>query len=57
MNLQKIWIEYDYLKKKLSLFREVAIFSIIVFKNRFYSYCEILLFSNIFGLKLVVWAM
>ena len=30
MNLQKIRPEYDYLKKKLSLFREVAIFSIII---------------------------
>ena len=44
-------------EKKLSLFREVEIFSIIIFKNRFYWYCEILLFSNIFGLEPVVWAM
>ena len=30
MNLQKKWPEYVYLKKKLSLFKEVAIFSIII---------------------------
>ena len=41
-------------EKKLSLFKEVAIFSIIIFKNRFYCYCEIMLFSGIFGLELVV---
>ena len=44
-------------EKKLSLFKDVAIFSIIVFKNRFYWYCEILQFSGIFGLEKVVWAM
>ena len=43
-------------EKKLSLFKEVAIFSIIIFKNRFYWYCEILLFSGIFGLEPIVWA-
>ena len=43
-------------EKKLSLFKEVAIFSIIIFKNRFYWYCEILLFSGIFGLEPVLWA-
>ena len=32
MNLQKKWPEYVYLKKKLSLIKEVAIFSIISFK-------------------------
>ena len=30
MNLQTKWPEYAYLKKKLSLFKEVAIFSIII---------------------------
>ena len=30
-------------------------FSRIVFKNMFYWYCEILLFSGIFGLELVFW--
>ena len=44
-------------KKKLSLFKEVVIFSsIIISKNRFYWYCEILQFSGIFGLESVVWA-
>ena len=32
VNLQQIWTEYEYLKKKLSLLKEVAIFSIISFK-------------------------
>ena len=44
-------------EKKLSLFKEVAIFSIISFKIRLWWYCEILQFSGIFGLELVVWAM
>ena len=44
-------------EKKLSLLKEVAIFSIIIFKNRFYWYCEIMLFSGIFGLEPIVWAM
>ena len=34
VSLQKIWSEYDYLKK-LTLFREFAIFSIISFKIGF----------------------
>ena len=41
-------------EKKFSLFKEVAIFSIIIFKNSFYWYCEILQFSGIFGLEPVV---
>ena len=57
MNLQTIWSECVHLKKKLSLFKEVIIFSIISFKIGFFWYCEILLFSGIFGLELVVWAM
>ena len=36
-------------EKKLSLFKEGAIFSIISFKIRLYWYCEILLFSSSFG--------
>ena len=43
-------------EKKLSLCKQVIIFSIIIFKNRFYWYCEILLFSGIFGLEPVLWA-
>ena len=50
-------VRIRFFEKKLSLFKEVAIFSIISFYNRFYWYCEILLFSGIFGLELVVWAM
>ena len=57
VKLRKKCPECDYLKKKLSLFKEVAVFSIIIFKNRFYWYCEILQFSGIFGLEPVVWAM
>ena len=38
-------------EKKLSLFKEVAIFSIIIFKNRFYWYCEILLFFRYFWFR------
>ena len=59
VNLPKKWSECVYLKKKLSLFKEVAIFSIIIisFRKRFYWYVEILLFSSIFGLEPVVWAM
>ena len=37
-------------EKKLSLFEEVAISSVISFKNKLYCYCEIIQFS------LVVWA-
>ena len=44
-------------EKKLSLFKEVIIISIISFKIGFFWYCEILLFSGIFGLELVEWAM
>ena len=57
MNLQKKRPEYVYLTKKLTLFEEVAIFSMIIFKIRQYLYCEILQFSGIFGLDPVVWAM
>ena len=42
MNLQKIWSECVYLKTNLSLFKEIAIFSIISFKKGFISivkYC------------------
>ena len=35
VNLQKIWSDYAYLKKKLSLYESVAIFSIISFKIGF----------------------
>ena len=35
VNLQKIWSECVYLKKKLSLFKVVIIFSIINFKIGF----------------------
>ena len=35
VNLQKKWPECVYLKKKLSLFKEVAIFSIISLKIAF----------------------
>ena len=44
-------------EKKLSIFKEVAIFSIINFKIGFFWYSEILQFSGIFGLEAVVWAM
>ena len=44
-------------EKKLSLLKEVTIFSIISFKIGFFWYCEIMLFSGIFGLELVVWVM
>ena len=32
VNFQKVWSEYVYLKKKLSLFEEVAVFAMISFK-------------------------
>ena len=35
VNLQKKWPECVYLKKKMSLFKEVAIFSIISYKIGF----------------------
>ena len=45
------------IEKKLTLFKEVAIFSsIIIFKNKFSLYCEILQFSGNFALEPVVWA-
>ena len=43
--------------KKLSLFREVAIFSIIRFKIRSYWYCETLQISGIFGIEATEWTM
>ena len=55
MNLRKIWPECVYLKKNLSLFEEVAIFSIISFKIRSYWYCEIMQFSGIFGIESTEW--
>ena len=43
-------------EKKLSLIKEVAVFSsIVIFKNKFSLYCEILQFSGIFALEPVVW--
>ena len=58
VNLQKKLPEYAYFKK-LSLFKEVAscVFSIIIFKNSFYWYSEILHFWGIVDLELVVLAM
>ena len=44
-------------EKKLSFFKQVAIFSIISFKIRSFWYCEMMQFSGVFGLELVVWAM
>ena len=43
-------------EKKLSLLKEVALFSLISFKKGFYWYREILQFSGIFGLKSVICA-
>ena len=57
VNLQKKWPEYVDLKKKLSLFEEVAIFSIISFKISSYWYCEIMQFSGIFGIESTEWTM
>ena len=42
-------------EKKLSLFEEVAIFSIISFKIRSYWYCEIMQFSGIFCIESTEW--
>ena len=53
LNLQKIGQKtfiWKKKKKKLSLFKEVVIFSIFIIKDNFYWYCKILKFS------LVVWA-
>ena len=44
-------------RKKLSLIREVAIFSIIRFKIRSYCYCERMQFSGIFGIEATEWTM
>ena len=44
-------------EKKLSLFKEVAIFSIIRFKIRSYWYCEIMQISGIFGIEATEWTM
>ena len=44
-------------EKKLSLFKEVAIFSIINFKIGFFWYCDIVLFSGFFDLEPVIWTM
>ena len=44
-------------KKKLSLFREVAIFSLIRFKIRSHWYCEIMQISGIFGIEATEWTM
>ena len=44
-------------EKKLYLFKEVAIFSIIRFKIRSRWHCEIMQFSGIFGLEPVVWVL
>ena len=57
VNQRKILSECAYLKKKLSLFKEVAIFSIIRFKIMSCWHCEIMQFSGIFGLEPVVWVL
>ena len=54
VNFQKIG-QNTFIRKKLSLFKEVAVFSIISFI--FFSFCEMLLFSGIRGLEPVVWAL
>ena len=38
-------------EEKLTIIKEVAIFSIIRFKIRSYWYCEIMHFSGIFGIE------
>ena len=55
VNLQKKWPENIYLTKKLSLFKEVAIFSLIPFNLRSYWYCEMIQFSGIFGIEATEW--
>ena len=55
VNLQKKWPENIYLTKKLSLFKEVAIFSLIPFNLRSYWYCEMIQFSGIFGIEGTEW--
>ena len=56
VNLQKIWPECAYLKKKLSLCKQVIIFSIIII-SLFYWYCDIVLFSGVFGIEATEWTM
>ena len=46
-----------FFEKKLKLYKEVAIISIISFKNRSYWYCEIMQFSEMFGIGATEWAM
>ena len=50
-------VRMSLFEKKLSLFREVAIFSIIRFKIRSYWYCEIMQISGIFGIEATEWTM
>ena len=50
-------IRMSLFEKKLSLFKEVIIFSIISFKIDFIGIVKYCFFSGIFGLELVVWAM
>ena len=49
--------EFVYLKKKLSLFQEVEIFSIIIFKKKVFWYFEIFHFSSFVVLRPTAWAM
>ena len=57
MNLQKKMARIRLFEKKLSLFKEVAIFSIISFKIGFIGTVKHCFFPRIFGLEPVVWAM
>ena len=50
-------VRMSLFEKKLSLFREVAIFSIIRFKIRSYWYCEIMQISGIFCIEATEWTM
>ena len=50
-------VRMSLFEKKLSLFREVTIFSIIRFKIRSYWYCEIMQISGIFGIEATEWIM
>ena len=50
-------VRMSLFEKKLSLFREVAIFSIIRFKIRSYWYCEIMQISGIIGIEATKWTM